>query len=640
LFVNRPDALTTPGGDTTHMLRLKAGLEAHGHTVEVACTLTPDPEGFDLINVFNLLLPHITLQQVAALRAATLAPIVLTPFYWEVSESLWGERVVSEALSVVESDDELRAALAGIASGELPAGRFTRRGHNRVHVEYETLQRAVLGFVDAVIPVSDRERAALTQRYSNCPLAFVIPTGAEAPAPASPHLFVERFGLRDFVLVTGRVEPRKNQLMLLAALRDTDLPVVVAGAQVHAEYAALCRGYAPPNTLFTGRLDDEMLASARAAARVHALPSWWECAGLASLEAALAGCSVVMGNRAAEPEYFGEGAYYCDPADVESVRAAVLHAHQRHAAEADRREALRASIIARCSWDSITTQTLEAYRAVGKLRQRPGTAPARRELARAWDHGYRGQPQAVIDTLAPRLRQGNASVEALTLAGDVMLANRYANEALAEFNRAVKAQPDNGNLHRRIGCALLALGRRAEAEASLRRAVELSPDDSEARYWLAQLWRGQERWPEAVALLQTLLVEEPNNTSLLTALGDCHITGGHVAQARACYERALRLNSGLAEVAQRLLGIADAEARPNPPGPISAADTFQWLLDSENLPAALESAARDGLLTSELVELVRRNAQATRADGDEELAGGLDTLAAFIADKISVKATA
>ena len=42
-----------------------------------------------------------------------------------------------------------------------------------------------------------------------------------------------------------------------------------------------------------GRLDhhDPLLASAYAAARVFALPSWFETPGLAALEAALAGCS-------------------------------------------------------------------------------------------------------------------------------------------------------------------------------------------------------------------------------------------------------------------------------------------------------------------------------------------------------------
>ncbi len=87
---------------------------------------------------------------------------------------------------------------------------------------------------------------------------------------ASPEPFVARYGTRDFVLVTGRVEPRKNQLMLLLALREAGLPVVVAGAQVHQGYLDLCRRVAPPETNFVGRLEPDMLASARAAAKAEA----------------------------------------------------------------------------------------------------------------------------------------------------------------------------------------------------------------------------------------------------------------------------------------------------------------------------------------------------------------------------------
>lgn len=117
---------------------------------------------------------------------------------------------MSEALKVVETDEELRAALGGIAGGLLPAGRFTRNGRNRHHVEYHAQQQTVLDYVDAVIPISERERTLLAQRFPNAPMAFVVPTGVDIAPPASPDAFIEKYGVQDFVLITGRVEPRKN----------------------------------------------------------------------------------------------------------------------------------------------------------------------------------------------------------------------------------------------------------------------------------------------------------------------------------------------------------------------------------------------------------------------------------------------
>jgi len=55
---------------------------------------------------------------------------------------------------------------------------------------------------------------------------------------------VQRFGLRDFVLCAARIEPFKNQLMLIWALRDTDIPLVLAGKVSDSEYGALCERWA------------------------------------------------------------------------------------------------------------------------------------------------------------------------------------------------------------------------------------------------------------------------------------------------------------------------------------------------------------------------------------------------------------
>ncbi len=59
--------------------------------------------------------------------------------------------------------------------------------------------------------------------------------------------------------------------------------------------------------------DDPLLASAYAAARVFALPSWFETPGLAALEAALAGCAVVITPYGSTREYFGGLVAYARP---------------------------------------------------------------------------------------------------------------------------------------------------------------------------------------------------------------------------------------------------------------------------------------------------------------------------------------
>ncbi|MBI3764695.1 MAG: tetratricopeptide repeat protein [Chloroflexi bacterium] len=650
LFVNRPDALSLPGGDTTHMLRLKEGLEKLGAQVDVCCDLRPEPMGYDVVNVFNLLLPGIALRQACALRAGTDAPIFLTPFYWDRSESLWGEAVLPPAAAAAQTPAQLEDALQQIAAGRLPAGRFTRAGRNRPYADYEAEQRAVLDYVDYLIPISARERdvlaAVLAAPYTPTLPHTVIPTGVDLPdTPASPEPFISQFGVRDFVLVAGRVEPRKNQLMLLLALRGAGLPIVVAGAQVHPAYLDLCRKVAPPDTHFVGRLESEMLASARAAARVHALPSWWETAGIASMEAAMADCNVVMGNRAAESDYFGDAAYYCDPADVTSVRQAVFSAYKNHAADADRRAALSARIRAEYNWDAIAARTLAVYRETlaPTARARTGQWAARqtrRDIARAYDLAFAGDPGGALRELKPHVRPASTNASALTLAGEALVASNRPMQAVPKFQRLAELHAEDGSAFRRWGKALVAAGQLAEAEQRLRRALQLAPDDSVARLHLGQIKVLRQQWAEARELLQSVLADHPNDVSALALLGEACRAQGDIEQARRCYERALSLNVSLHEVAQRLLSLPSSRPldAPPPEGTIRpsgrattsrAAQTLQLLLDADDLAAALEQHA--DRLDANFLDLVRLNAVTARADGDAELAAGLDVLAEYAA---------
>ena len=65
--------------------------------------------------------------------------------------------------------------------------------------------------------------------------------------------------------------------------------------------------------------DDPILESAYAAARVLALPSWFETPGLVALEAALAGTAVVVTPHGCTREYFGDRVGYARPDRPEEI---------------------------------------------------------------------------------------------------------------------------------------------------------------------------------------------------------------------------------------------------------------------------------------------------------------------------------
>ena len=132
---------------------------------------------------------------------------------------------------------------------------------------------------------------------------------------------------------------------------------MIVGQPNPEAYRELCRRYADDNVLFLEALPQEQLASVFAAAKVHALVSWFEVPGLTSLEAGLAGCNPVSTDRGSAQEYLQDMAWYCDPKDVDSIRRAVLAAHA-----APRSARLRPYILEHYRWEQAAAQTLEGYR--------------------------------------------------------------------------------------------------------------------------------------------------------------------------------------------------------------------------------------------------------------------------------------
>ncbi len=59
----------------------------------------------------------------------------------------------------------------------------------------------------------------------------------------------------------------------------------------------------------------------------------------------------------------GEAAYYCDPADVGSIRQAVLFAHRNHEFDQHNRFEVQRRCVEQFRWTRVAEQTLSAYQA-------------------------------------------------------------------------------------------------------------------------------------------------------------------------------------------------------------------------------------------------------------------------------------
>lgn len=207
--------------------------------------------------------------------------------------------------------------------------RIARKAVTGLRSELDCVRDISL-YADMVMPNTMAERKYLQDGMGiTRQKVTVIPNGVEERfAHGDPSLFKKKYGVTDFILsVANFGYPRKNMLNLIHALSTIDHPAVLIGTIYDNDYGNACRVAMKDNKriLWLDALDhtDPMLASAYAACKVYAQPSLLETPGLAALEAAAAGASIVITPYGGPKEYFGTMAHYVDPRDINSIRMGI-----------------------------------------------------------------------------------------------------------------------------------------------------------------------------------------------------------------------------------------------------------------------------------------------------------------------------
>jgi len=387
LLCGRPDLLRKPGGDTFQITTLQGAL---GPGAGLSLELEPDPTGYDLVHVFNLSRPLEPCIQARAARRAGV-PVVTTTIFQDLERyNLRGRfglgRAVRAALARDDERVEDARALLNLSRAGLPellrrprlAGGLLGHALGGPGASARDLQLELLANSTALVFNSNLEADAVARRLGPATAgarAEVVPVGIDPDMFQAPDAapFTRRYGLKGCVLSLGRIEDLKNQLTLVEALKPVeDLPLVLAGGvnPRHRGYARAVRraAAARPDTHLVGPLEREMVPAALAASRVHVLPSWFETAGLASLEAAAAGCAVVSTDVGYARAYLGDEAEYCDPGDAGSVRAAVERALERGPSRKLRRRVIERFTVRRGAeaMAGVYRRTVEAAAVAGR----------------------------------------------------------------------------------------------------------------------------------------------------------------------------------------------------------------------------------------------------------------------------------
>lgn len=183
--------------------------------------------------------------------------------------------------------------------------------------EWDGYRRRVAGGLAAAARIVAPTAAVLDDLERHyLPLAgrtSVIPNGVELAA-------TQALNKRPIVLAAGRLwDAAKNIRALDAAASGLAWPVEIAGAIEHPDGGVA--GYANLNLL--GHLAPEETARRLGSAGIFAAPARYEPFGLAILEAAAAGCPLVLGDIASLRENWDGAALFVDPDRPADLHAAI-----------------------------------------------------------------------------------------------------------------------------------------------------------------------------------------------------------------------------------------------------------------------------------------------------------------------------
>ncbi len=205
---------------------------------------------------------------------------------------------------------------------------------------------AGLAAADLVVAPSQAMLAALAENYGGLPAARVILNGRDPklfrPAAKEPIIFS-----------AGRLRDEAKNLEALERVAPRlPWPVFVAGENHHPDGGEA----RPHHTRLLGRLSQRALGAWLGRAAIYCLPARYEPFGLAVLEAALSGCSLVLGDVPSLREIWRHRAVFVPPDDPEALEDAL----GRLIADPDRRASLAAGSRAR-ALQLTSERMVEAY---------------------------------------------------------------------------------------------------------------------------------------------------------------------------------------------------------------------------------------------------------------------------------------
>lgn len=358
-FCIRKDWKQRSGGDVIQLLETKAALENRYNCSIKIIDNPKDVEisNVELLHIFNMqTFKESELFLFEAIRLGI--PRVLSTVYWDLEDAFFINTLSKIKIFPknynLKKYKKLFLELFGICAYLMDKPySMTKKYHHSMS--------QFLNEFDAMLPNSIEEDKIVKSQFNSTVKSYVVENAV------NQNIFrYDDFTERKGILSVARIEPIKNQLMLLSALKDFNEEVTLIGSvskENEGYFDAILKISKEKENikLLIGNKKQIELKQHYNRCRVHVLASFRESPGLSSLEALSTGANIVVSQNEFCPvdTYFGsligKHVFICDPYSKESIRNAINAAYC---------SPLMLESQSNYSWDITASQTYSAYQAI------------------------------------------------------------------------------------------------------------------------------------------------------------------------------------------------------------------------------------------------------------------------------------
>ncbi|MCD6376734.1 MAG: tetratricopeptide repeat protein [Caldisericaceae bacterium] len=193
-------------------------------------------------------------------------------------------------------------------------------------------------------------------------------------------------------------------------------------------------------------------------------------------------------------------------------------------------------------------QAVDAFNQAHKLS--PDDASITLNLARALEKN--GQTSEAIQLLKTLSASDNLAFVVKQLLASLYFDQGQYDQAFTIYQRLAEKRQENSYYFKQAGRCALKLTALPEAETYLQKALQLNNKDNDLYILLFNLYKNQQKWPQALQIVQQGLIQFPQDARLLLAAGDSYFAVKKYYQAIAHYQKARQQGDSSAYLYKKL----------------------------------------------------------------------------------------